>query len=223
VETLPKAALAGVAEICGCVPVPVMEIVVGELGALLTMEIVPVALPPLVGANCAVNEVVWPEVRVFGVASPLMLNPTPLAVAWEIVRVAEPLFVRVTVCEPVLPVVTEPKVRTAGLAPSCPCTPVPDIETAAGEPCALLTIEMLPAALPAEVGANVALNEALAPALIVIGMLAPLTPKPVPDGVNCVMVRVAFPGFDNDTVCDPLPPTAVFPKLIAAGFTASCG
>jgi hypothetical protein len=58
VETLPKAALAGVAEICGCVPVPVMEIVVGELGALLTMETVPVALPPLVGANCAVNEVV---------------------------------------------------------------------------------------------------------------------------------------------------------------------
>lgn len=104
--------------------------------------------------------------------------------AWEIVRLAVPLFVKVTVCEPVLPVATEPNVTTAGLAPSCPWTPVPDSATAAGEPCALLTIEMLPVALPAEVGANVALNEALAPALIVIGILPPLTPKPAPDAVN---------------------------------------
>lgn len=81
VETLPKAAVDGVAEICGCVPVPVMEIVVGEFGALLRRVIVPVALPPLVGENCAVNEVLCPAVRVFGVASPLMLNPAPLAVA----------------------------------------------------------------------------------------------------------------------------------------------
>ena len=34
-----------------CAPVPVMEMVVGELGALLTIEIVPVTLPPAVGAN----------------------------------------------------------------------------------------------------------------------------------------------------------------------------
>lgn len=39
----------------------------------------------------------------------------------------------------------------------------------------MLTIEMLPAEAPAEAGAKVALNEALEPALIVIGMLAPLT------------------------------------------------
>jgi len=221
--TEPKAIDVGLAASWACAPVPVIEMVVGEFGALLTIEIVPTALPPDVGANCAVNEVLWPAVKVFGVANPVMLNPVPVAVAWEIVKVAEPLFVRVTVCEPVLPAVTEPNVTTAGLAPSCPCTPVPVIETAAGEPCALLTIAMPPVALPAEVGANVAVNEALDPALIVSGMLAPLTPKPAPDAVNCVMVRVAFPGFDNETVCDPLPPTAMFPKLTAAGFTASCG
>ena len=44
VETLPKAALDGVAEICGCVPVPVIEMVSGEFGALLTMEMVPVSV-----------------------------------------------------------------------------------------------------------------------------------------------------------------------------------
>ena len=81
VATLPKTALDGVAETCGCVPVPVMETVVGELGALLTIVIVPFTVPPVVGANCAVNEVFWPEVRVIGVASPLMLNPAPEAVA----------------------------------------------------------------------------------------------------------------------------------------------
>ena len=34
---------------------------------------------------------------------------------------------------------------------------------------------------------------------------------------------MAFPGFDSETVCDPLPPTAVFPKLTTPGFTVSCG
>jgi len=98
--------------------VPDIEIIVGEFGALLTIEIVPVALPPVVGANCAVNEVVWPAVNVFGVTSPLTLNPVPVAVTWEIVKLAAPLFVKVTVCEPELPVATEPKVTVAGLAPS---------------------------------------------------------------------------------------------------------
>jgi len=58
-----------------------MEMVVGELGALLTMVMVPFALPPLVGANCAENEVAWPEASVSGVVSPLMLKPGPEAVA----------------------------------------------------------------------------------------------------------------------------------------------
>ncbi len=57
VETLPKAALDGVAEICGCVPEPLMAMFSGEFGALLMMEMVPEALPPVVGANWAVNEV----------------------------------------------------------------------------------------------------------------------------------------------------------------------
>lgn len=223
VDTLPKAALDGVAEICACVAVPLRAMVSGEFGALLTIEIVPVALPPVVGANCAVKEVPCPAANVFGVASPLRLNPAPEVVAWEIVKLAEPLFVTVTVCDPVPPVATEPKATTEGLAPICPCTPVPDSETAAGEPGALLTIETLPVAAPATVGAKVALNEALAPALIVIGSEAPLTLYPGPDGFNCVTVSVAFPGLDSETVCEVLLPTAAFPKLRLAGFTVSWG
>jgi hypothetical protein len=97
------------------------------------------------------------------------------------------------------------------------------METAVGDPSALLTIEMLPVALPVVVGAKVALNDALLPALIVIGIPAPVTPNPGPEAESCEMVTAAFPGFDNDTVCEVLPPTAMFPKLTAAGFTASCG
>jgi hypothetical protein len=61
--------------------------------------------------------------------------------------------------------------------------PVPDKEIAAGEPGALLETEILPVAAPADVGANFAVKDALLPALIVIGIVAPLILKPVPDTV----------------------------------------
>ena len=51
VTTLPKAALDGVAATCGCVAVPLNAIVSGEFGALLTIEMLPLALPADVGAN----------------------------------------------------------------------------------------------------------------------------------------------------------------------------
>lgn len=183
VTTLPNAALLGVAESCGCVAVPVREIVRGDPGALLTIEMLPVALPAVVGANFAVSVVVRPAPRVCGVVIPLMLNPAPDALACEMVRLAVPEFVNVISCEPLLPTPTEPKLTLAGFAPSCPCVPVPDKVTAAGEPEALLTTEMLPVAAPADVGAKVAVNDALLPALMVIGIVAPLMLNPVPETV----------------------------------------
>jgi hypothetical protein len=65
---------------------------------------------------------------------------------------------------PVLPVATDPKFTLPGLDVSWPCTPAPESATEAGEPGALLTIEMDPVALPAAVGVNTALKDALAPA-----------------------------------------------------------
>ncbi len=52
--TLPKLALAGETEICGWIPVPLTEIVAGELVALLTMLRLPAALPAEVGAKFTV-------------------------------------------------------------------------------------------------------------------------------------------------------------------------
>ncbi len=155
----------------------------GEPGALLTIETLPLALPADVGANLAESVVVRPAPSVCGVVIPLMLKPVPDAVACEMVMLAVPEFVNVIVCEPLLPTAIEPKFTLAGLAPSCPCVPVPDKAIAAGEPAALLTTEILPVAAPADVGAKVAVNDELPPALMFIGIVAPLMLNPVPETV----------------------------------------
>lgn len=172
VETFPKAAFDGIAESCGWVAMPLSAMFSGEFGALLVIEMLPVSLPPTVGAKRTVKVALCPAVRVLGVIKPLILNPVPVAVACEIARLAVPLLVKVMVWELFPPVATEPKVTTEGLAPICPCTPVPDSKTAVGEPAALLTTEMLPDAGPVVVGANVALNVELAPGAMVKGRAA---------------------------------------------------
>jgi hypothetical protein len=163
------------------VPDPLKETVIGELGPLFMIDTVPLTLPAELGANFAVNEVLWPAVSVKGVVIPLTLKPVPEAVACEIVRLAVPEFFSVIVCEPLLPTFTDPKFTVEGVAPSWPSMPVPDSAIAAGEPGALLTIETLPVAAPAVVGANTAENEPLLPALMLNGKLAALTLNPVPE------------------------------------------
>jgi hypothetical protein len=101
--------------------------------------------------------------------------------------------------------------------------PDPDSAIAAGEPGALLTIEMLPVVAPAAVGVKIAENDALLPALIVIGMLAPLMLNPAPEGEALVIVNVAVPAFVSVTVCVPLLPTDTLPNATLAGLIVSCG
>ena len=60
---------------------------------------------------------------------------------------------------------------------------MPDKAIVAGEPGALLTTEIPPEAAPADVGAKVAVNDALLPALMFIGMVAPLMLNPVPEAI----------------------------------------
>jgi len=77
--TLPKVTLDGMTEICGCTPVPLREIVAGELVALLRTVTLPEREPAEVGANVTLNEVDWPAARVRGSVIPLVLKPVPLA------------------------------------------------------------------------------------------------------------------------------------------------
>ena len=67
-----------------------------ESDALEVMLTLPLAAPLAVGVNTTVNDVLWPAFSVKGNASPLKLNPVPLALAAEIVRLDPPLLVSVS-------------------------------------------------------------------------------------------------------------------------------
>jgi len=58
--TFPKLTDAGVLASPGCVPAPVKGMVIGEFGALLATEIVPVAFPADVGENFVVRLMLCP-------------------------------------------------------------------------------------------------------------------------------------------------------------------
>src|SRR5215469_13443256 len=73
--TLPKLRLVGLADKVteAATPVPVNDTVAGEFGALLEMVTDPARFPAVVGAKTALNVVLAPAAKVFGVASPLTL------------------------------------------------------------------------------------------------------------------------------------------------------
>jgi len=73
-------------------PVPESGIDAGDPGALLTSETDPETAPALAGPNATVNVLLAPAAIVAGAARPVMLNPVPDTVAWEIVNVAFPVF-----------------------------------------------------------------------------------------------------------------------------------
>ncbi len=150
---------------------------------MLVMETLPVALPVAEGANCALKVVFCPTARVSGMDKPVMLKPVPEALAAEMVTLAVPELLSVKVCVPLPPTSTLPKLKLEGLAVSVPCTPVPLNATAAGDPGALVLMEMFPEALPVDTGKNCEVNEILEPTLIVCGRVKPVRLNPVPEAV----------------------------------------
>jgi hypothetical protein len=165
--TLPKLALAGVAENCGWVPVPVRGTVSEKLEPEPPSVMVPLTAPEVTGVKLAEKGTLWPTLTVTGVVKPDNPNPAPVALADETVMLAVPEFVRVKDLEPLLPTATLPKPTLVGLTPSTPCAPEPVSGMFIGEPAALVTIEMFPVSFPAAVGANCTAKVVLAPALIV--------------------------------------------------------
>jgi hypothetical protein len=86
----------------------------------------PVALPPVVGAKTAPKVKLCPGARVFGKGNPLTLNPAPEGLTWEIVRLEPPELVKVSGRVLLFPDCTLPKLTLEGLAPRMPAvTPVP--------------------------------------------------------------------------------------------------
>jgi hypothetical protein len=103
VETFPKPAVLGIALICAWLPLPLNATANGELGALLATEMLPVALPDVVGVNCAVKDVLCPAAIVAPGTNPIALKPVPAALAWLIDTLSVPELVKVMVADPVLP------------------------------------------------------------------------------------------------------------------------
>jgi hypothetical protein len=76
-------------------PTPLIWIATGELNCALAIEMLPEALPVVVGAKVAVSVKLLPGDRVNGSDAPATLKPVPVAVAWEIVTELPPEFVTV--------------------------------------------------------------------------------------------------------------------------------
>jgi hypothetical protein len=106
--TLPKLKVAGLALSCACTANPLSGIVIGEPGALLATEMLPEALPAVVGANVAAKEPLFPGLIVTGMLRPLMLKPTPEALPWVIVNGAFPVFCKLMFFADELPTPTFP-------------------------------------------------------------------------------------------------------------------
>jgi len=122
-NTLPKSRLLvlTLSSAVVAMALPFMEIVKGELGALLVNETDPVTFPAELGANTTLNVVFWPGAMLIGSVRPEVPNPAPTTLALEIVTLAVPLFWSVMVCEPVAPAVTLGKLALIGVAESCGC------------------------------------------------------------------------------------------------------
>jgi hypothetical protein len=119
VFTFPKAMLV-VLKASACIaatPVPLSAIAAGEVGALLTTLILPVAAPAAAGLNCTLKLPVWPDISVIGSANLPMLNPRPVTLTWLTDSVPVPVFCNWIVCEAGEPTVTFPKLALDGVIP----------------------------------------------------------------------------------------------------------
>ncbi len=125
--TLPNARLVGFAVSVPCVtPVPVSGMFKFESVPVDVMLTFPLTAPLAVGLKSTLNEVLWPAVSVTGNVSPLKLNPAPLALAAEMVRLDPPVLVSVSDKLELWPTCTLPNARLLGFAVRSPCvTPVP--------------------------------------------------------------------------------------------------
>src|SRR2546428_232245 len=195
--------------------------VLGELGASLTSEMPPDALPVVVGANCTLKVLDCPGGRVSGNVSPLMLKPAPVKVPCAMVKLALPELVKVTFCTLVLPTSTLPKLTVAGVTNDSACTEISPLSLLEALPSSSLTSETLPDALPMVAGANCTLKVLDCPAARVSGRVRPVMLKPVPETVACETLTVVLPVFVSTTLWVLVVAAVTLPKLMFEGFGMS--
>lgn len=108
------------------IPVPESEMLSVGFEPLSARVTPPFTNPLDCGANVTANVALCPGASAVGSVNPLRLNPLPVAVAWEIVRLEPPALVRVSEAVRLLPIETLPKPTLDGDAANEPtATPVP--------------------------------------------------------------------------------------------------
>src|SRR5580658_8077348 len=154
----------------------------GEAEAVETIAMLPLAAPAVSGVKVVVKVKLWPAARVRGVLRPLMPNPVPVKVTFEMLTLEPPELTKVAVSVPLLPTCTLPKLTGPALrVPGA--SPAPDRGMVSVDAGLLVVIARFTLLLPVACGENTTLNEVLAPAAKVSGRLIPLTVYPAPAAV----------------------------------------
>jgi hypothetical protein len=125
--TFPKFREAGEIVSPGWVPVPVREIVKGELAASLTIERLPVTAPTDGGANCIWIVPLCPTRIALNGLPPTAEKPVPEILADWILTVPVPVFVNVSVCVALFPTERLPKLTVVALPARLPELTVPGV------------------------------------------------------------------------------------------------
>jgi hypothetical protein len=154
--TLPKFRLEGLALSAPAIPVPLSRMDSAPLVALELMVRLPETVPGAAGAKLTEKFAVPPAAIVSPALIPLTLKPEPVVLDGLIVMLEFPEFVKVIVCELLLPTATLPKftlpkleVRVLPIA-----TALPVSARVCGEFWALSRKTMLPVVEVREVGVN---------------------------------------------------------------------
>ena len=130
--------------------------------------------------------------------------------------VVPPVFVRVTLCDCLLPTVTLPKASLPGSTANCPSLmPVPDKEMSVIALDASLPIAAVALKLPAALGVNARVSDALCPAAMVTGRLGAVNEKYFVDTEALLTLTDALPLLLTESVSTLLLPAATLPKFKA--------
>lgn len=101
---LPKLRLVGLtfSVKVAAIPEPLRLTEVGEVGALLKMEILPDTVPTDVGVKATVIVDCCPAFTLNGSENPLTLKAAPVTLIWVMLKVAVPVLLMIKACEVVV-------------------------------------------------------------------------------------------------------------------------
>src|SRR5271154_2902474 len=160
-----------------------------------------------------------------GEFQPVKLKPVPLTATFETVTSVFPVFVNVTFCETVLPVVTVPKPKLGGPTEiaSFALATSPVTGSCAVASAVFVNTETDPVNVPGAFGVNCTVSVLLVPGFSSVEPENPLILKPAPLAMTPVTVKAALPVFESCKVCEACTPTIAEEKLTLEGVTSSRG